>query len=67
MPKIDVYDIKGKRKLNRYYVLDNKIIHNIDENHNIINEEVYKTFKKYFYEYLEQYVIYNKCCIKKSI
>ncbi|MGN1268198.1 MAG: hypothetical protein ACI4U0_01640 [Candidatus Aphodocola sp.] len=61
----DIYDIKGKRELKKYYILDNKIIHKIDENHNIINEEIYKTFKKYFYEYLEQYVLYNKCCIKK--
>ena len=64
--KIDgeIYDIYGKRNLKEYYELTNADTEMIALNHKIVNEDVYKTFKKYFYEYLDLYIEYNKKFIK---
>lgn len=62
-----MYDVNGKRKLKKYYVLTNEELRDINLNHMPIDDDVYFKFKDYFYKYLNEYMMYNNQCIRKSV
>lgn len=62
-----MYDVNGKRKLKKYYVLTNEELRDINLNHMPINNAVYCKFKDYFYKYLNEYMRYNNKHARKSV
>ncbi len=61
------YDIKGKRYLDKYFILTNKELQKINLNHMQVKDDVYGYFKWCFYKYLNDYINYNKEFINKNI
>ena len=61
------YDINGKRILNEYFILTNKELKIINLNHKQIKDDIYGYFKWCFYNYLNDYINYNKELINKNI
>lgn len=60
----EIYDIKGKRNLKKYFILTNKELKMIGENHRHVDGNIYSVLKTYFNKYLEEYIKYNETCIK---
>ncbi len=60
----EIYDIKGKRNLKKYFILTNKELKMIGKNHRHVDGNIYSVFKTYFNKYLEEYIKYNETCIK---
>ena len=64
--KDDIYDVYGKRNLSKYDRLENEELQKISLNHREVESEIYETFKRYFHNYLNLYISYNKSFIKKN-
>ena len=62
----EIYDIGGKRSLNKLYILTNDDIKFINENHFQIDEEVYKKFKQFFKENVNKYIKLHEEIIKNN-
>ncbi len=60
----EIYDIKGKRNLKKYFILTNKELKMIGKNHRHVDDNIYGVLKTYFNKYLEEYIKYNETCIK---
>ena len=61
------YATNCKKILNEYFILTNKELKIINLNHKQIKDDIYGYFKWCFYNYLNDYINYNKELINKNI